>query len=334
MRGIIMIIVLEGSDGTGKTFLAKEFCEMYDARYIHAGYKFKDKQFTYHTAIIHQALEHIKKTGQPVVIDRWWISESVYAEVYRGGTRWPLMGRFMDRILRKAGGVYVFCLHDGGINDYAEKFKDLKKNRKEMYDDPSDIAAMYKELWSGAYKSGYDTHANQIAENGGFSMRDDCFKYSINEQGKNVKKFCAILYNKIKCHDLLESDNFSGGFADSKILMVGDEVSPTRKGKLSWPFHKYSNSGLYITRWLHENNVDEKDLAWCNIHEVDGTANIDRYLDLGPERKIVCLGADATRTFKARFRNHKCFEVIHPQAAARFPFNQDKFDRQMNDALK
>jgi hypothetical protein len=328
-----MIIVLEGADGVGKTYLAKELCRRLNAKYIHAGYKFKDRQFTYHTAIIHIAMEHVRKCNTPAIIDRWWISESVYSEAYRDGTNYPLMGRYMDRIISKLGGIYVFCLHDGSIEDYCVKYEALKASRYEMYKDTRDVALIYQGIWDGSYASGYDNYANQVSESGGFKSRPDCFRYSIEREGKNIAAFCEKIAGALRLPSLINSDNFIGSLYDSSALMVGDEVCPTRKGRLCWPFHKYANSGLYLTRWLHEHLIAEKDLAWVNIHEKDGRDNIARWLCRHEKGTVVCLGKEASRTFGATFKKREYHEAMHPQAAARFPFNRGIFDRQMVNAL-
>jgi hypothetical protein len=326
-----MIIVLEGADGVGKTYLAKEICKRLDAKYIHATYRYKDHQFLYHTAIAHVALEHVRKYHKPVVIDRWWISESVYAEVYRGGTKWPLMGRYMDRIMRKVGGVYVFCLHDGNLDDYGKKFDELKSTRYEMYKDTRDVADIYKGLWEGRY-DGLDTYANQISEQGGFYRREDALRYSIEKEGKDIPAFCQKIIDKMKEPSLIDFDNFTGSLINSKFLLIGDEICHTQKGKLSWPFHKHGNSGLFLTKWLNEHQVNEADLAWVNIHEKNGRENILSWL-ANNRGKVICLGNRAYISFKKFFPRMKCAEVIHPQAAARFPFNRDIFERQMKKAL-
>ena len=75
------IIVLDGPDGAGKTTLAKYLQGHYGAKYIDMTYRWKKNQFEYHTAAIHHAIQLSQK--QLVVIDRWWMSENIYADVYR-----------------------------------------------------------------------------------------------------------------------------------------------------------------------------------------------------------------------------------------------------------
>ena len=103
-----MIIILDGPDGTCKTTLAQELCKAFDARYLHRTYRWKDKIFDYHTA----AMRFAARSKKPIVIDRWWPSEAVYAKAYRGGSEWPLQGRMCARVAINYGAMYIYCLTD------------------------------------------------------------------------------------------------------------------------------------------------------------------------------------------------------------------------------
>ena len=102
------IIVLEGPDGSGKTTLAKMLVDEYGFAYRHLTYRFKDRMHLYHWAALELCLKDAE-TG-PVVLDRWWPSEIVYADVFRGGSKWPLWPRMLDRVALKHGVTYVWCI--------------------------------------------------------------------------------------------------------------------------------------------------------------------------------------------------------------------------------
>ena len=122
MKGLIIV---DGCDGTGKTTLAQAICNRYNGVYMHNTYRWKDKMYLYHTAALHRALK-LSKT-RLVVIDRLWMSEAIYAEVYRGGSPWPHMGRMIDRIVRKHAGMYIIGLSPQG---HKERFDQLKAERE------------------------------------------------------------------------------------------------------------------------------------------------------------------------------------------------------------
>lgn len=125
------IIVFEGPDGCGKTSLAHAMQEYLGARYIHLTYRWKDKMHLYHYAAIRVAA-HLAQ-HQPVLIDRWWPSEIIYAEAYRGGSKFARHFLLLEHIANHIGLVYVVCLPDDRER-YLAHYNELKGKRAEMYD--------------------------------------------------------------------------------------------------------------------------------------------------------------------------------------------------------
>jgi len=129
------IIVLEGPDGTGKTTLAAKLVDDYNAKYIHATWspeleKGMDK---YLLGNIHTAIAHSK--DQLVILDRSWISEFVYSEVFRGGTNFPDLAEQCYNLLNENNAQYIFCIpyFATSIDAYSAHFDKLKESREEMY---------------------------------------------------------------------------------------------------------------------------------------------------------------------------------------------------------
>lgn len=126
------IYILEGPDGVGKTSLGMALQQLTGAKYMHLTYRFKDKMDLYHSAAIRlvaRAAAH-----QPVILDRWWISEIVYADAYRGGSKFYKTHFLLDHIADKLGAVYVMCLpKDRDL--YLKHYNVLKGKREEMYDE-------------------------------------------------------------------------------------------------------------------------------------------------------------------------------------------------------
>src|SRR5690606_37684332 len=142
------IIVLEGPDGTGKTSLAMNLRDHLGARYIHLTYRWPEKMNLYHYAAIRVA-GHLAQ-NQPVIIDRWWPSEIVYAEAYRGGSKFLKHYFMLEHVANKIGVVYVMCLpKDRDL--YLRHYNELKGKRAEMYD--SGMEKVYD-----GYRSFYDNY--------------------------------------------------------------------------------------------------------------------------------------------------------------------------------
>lgn len=100
------IIVIEGPDACGKTTLAETICRMWGGRYIHLSYS-KDL-----LRLWRGSLTRAVKLSQfsPVVIDRHWPSEAVYAKVYRGGSLLEAEAVRCDELMKKLGVIYISCL--------------------------------------------------------------------------------------------------------------------------------------------------------------------------------------------------------------------------------
>lgn len=130
------IIVLEGPDGSGKTSLAKFLQEKFDAEYIHLTWSesLEKRMDEYQFTAIAEA--KYKSKEKLVIIDRHWVSELIYADVYRGGTNWPNLASECYQELEDLNALYVFCLpyKPETIKLYFEEFEKLKSERDEMYD--------------------------------------------------------------------------------------------------------------------------------------------------------------------------------------------------------
>lgn len=139
------IYVLEGPDGAGKTSLAMKLKGLTGARYVHLTYRFKDKMHLYHTAAI-RLVAHLAQ-HQPVVLDRWWPSEIVYADAYRGGSKFTKHYFLLEHIATSLGVVYVVCLPEDK-ELYVKFYNKLKGERVEMYDEGMDrVYEGYREFY-------------------------------------------------------------------------------------------------------------------------------------------------------------------------------------------
>lgn len=139
------ILVFEGPDGCGKTSLARAMQEYLGARYIHLTYRWKDKMHLYHYAAIRVAA-HLAQ-HQPVLIDRWYPSEIIYAEAYRGGSKFARHFLLLEHIANKIGLTYVVCFPDDRER-YLAHYNELKGKRAEMYDEGLErVYDGYKEFY-------------------------------------------------------------------------------------------------------------------------------------------------------------------------------------------
>lgn len=178
------IIVLEGPDGAGKTTLARALQEYLGARYIHLTYRWKDKMHLYHGAAI-RLCAHLAQ-NQPVILDRWWPSEIIYADAYRGGSKFAKYHLLLEHIASNLGVVYVFCL-PGDRDRYLTHYNELKGKRQELYDEGMERV--------------YDGYAYAIKHY--FSLKENVFNYDMYLNFNDNEVSRGIVMREI-CQNILE----------------------------------------------------------------------------------------------------------------------------------
>ncbi len=183
------IIVLEGPDGVGKTSLAHSLQEYLGARYIHLTYRFRDKMDVYHYAAIRLCARLAQ--NQPVILDRWWISEILYAEAYRGGSPFIKRHFLLEHIANCCGLTYVVCLPEDR-QQYLDHYMKVKASRSavELSRDPPEGVEKVYDLYVDFYKTYLGIKENV--------MRYDVFKnFQENEVSRGI-------INRQICQNILE----------------------------------------------------------------------------------------------------------------------------------
>ena len=240
------ILVLEGSDGTGKTTLAKRICEETGAHYMHLTYRWKDRMAFYHMAEFERALK--RSEHQPVVIDRWYPSELIYAKAYRGRTAWPYMYRMLDRVALKHQVGFIMCLPSDKAG-YLADYERLKGEREEMYDSGMDRVYNASAWWWSMVKHRPDW------------KRFDRFDTSLFGQAIPTFNFDPDLPSFIMD---TKDRRFAGNpYADT--LFVGDR-SNQKTRRLMWPFVDIGFSSAWITETFAEMGVPENKIGWLNMY--------------------------------------------------------------------
>lgn len=287
------LIVLEGPDSAGKTTLAKALVEYLGASYMHLTYRFKDNMFDYHTAAIEMCLRKLEHG--PVVLDRWWASELIYARAFRKKSQWPMGGRLLDRVGLKHSVFYVSC-HPESRDDYLEHHMFVKeerykakahalRGREGMVDDQAKVYELYKDWmnWMG--------------------VRDDVFVYDWMTMGDNLDNVCQAItelsYDRLAYHPENWHNRLDRRFAGSPtadFLLVGHQTKLKTRREV-WPFFQHDNSSLWVTQTLEALHIPEDKLAWCNAYNPDGDVQISiEDINVLPEAiEVVALGNEAAK---------------------------------------
>tara|TARA_R110002126_G_scaffold63580_8_gene162916 strand:- start:596 stop:1588 length:993 start_codon:yes stop_codon:yes gene_type:complete len=328
MKGLI---VIDGCDGTGKTTLAEAIIRRFDGVYIHNTYRWPTKMPLYHTAALHRALK-LSRT-RLVVIDRLWMSEAIYAEVYRNGSPWPQMGRMIDRIVRKSGGVYILTQSP---SNHKEKFDKLKTEREEMYDDVELVRQRFDQLFQGGLSGNDRDYAQQLSVFG-MRLRNDVLPYRYDIEGKDLDSYIDlvmnVLYSRIGLQYApalhLQTKNFAGHLHEAEIIFVGDTANSKMRA-VSWPFYDFGNCSEFFADALHSIGFDETRAVYINAHDDSGPMYVNDCLRVKPYMKVICFGNYAYDTMSSFTR--KIHKVIHPSYAKRFN-KRDEFLLQLEGAI-
>ena len=346
MRGLI---VLEGPDAAGKTTLGKRIAERTGGIYLHATYRFRDKMFTYQTALLHKAIR--MSDHHVVVLDRLWPSETIYADVFRNGSRWPLGGRYLDRLLQKHAALHVLCLPPD-VETAVQRHK-ANLDDRHAYDDErfAEVVKRYFDFGWGAEPERRHLYLKNesltdfYSLRGGVMERQDWMEYCIDVQGKELDYYIDCLLDELaelragQPQFLLDPNNFNwlgyhgNGFIGDKpkILFLGEKVN--QKARLvSWPFYEYGNSSLFLTEAVHQLGLDETECCYMNAYTANdheawlAGAGVNCY-----NMTIVPLGQIAKNFMTLRGREAP--GAYHPAYAKRFNLRPE-FIAQVNYAIQ
>lgn len=283
------IIVIEGPDGTGKTTLANALCERLGATYRHLTYRWPDHMYLYHWAAIEQCLKDAERG--PVILDRWWASELVYAAAFRGGTRWPWLHKMLDRVGLKHRVFYVLAQPDDRTK-YIDHFEQLKGKRVEMFDSMTKVYDLFRD-WHHTMKG-----------------RMDFMTYDFMRDAKSPEDFALTVDHIMQeAYDWhagnhgfaldVNDRRAAGQLVCPDILLIGDKSNQKTRRPV-WPFFDVGHSSDWVTSALHRAGIPEHKVAWVNAHGSTGKLQITRsMIDAICPKHIITMGCEAQRAAHA-----------------------------------
>lgn len=192
------IVILEGPDGCGKTTLAEHLVKKFNAEYIHLTWSedLEKVMDEYQLEAIYAAKEISKE--KLVIIDRHWLSEIVYSDVFRDGSSWNGLHQSLMYIIDEAKAINVVCFPEN-INDYHTHYEQLKTEREEMYDGTLDVYAMYSALWSGLPNRTFKSPiCDKIVETGGLQNMGNTLHYDFMLEGHDLDAVDISIIRKLE----------------------------------------------------------------------------------------------------------------------------------------
>ena len=304
------VIVLEGPDCTGKTTLAQNLATRMGGKYLHLTYRWPGKMHHYHQSAMELALRWSQR--QPVVLDRWWPSEVVYASAFRGGTPWPMASRMFERVALKHRFLYVLSMPKDK-QQYLDFYQKTKSASEDVLGPRDRLFDLYQ-AWEVR---------QQLSHN---LLRFDLFNdprtayVQIAEQAwRQLDPFATNLLSSITRPDPF--DRRLAGSHRARFVLVGDQSNPKSR-RPAWPFFEHANSSLWVTQKLEELGLPEVDLVWVNLHDQYGDPQVGReeLRMLFAGRHSVSFGDKVLKTL-SRWDLKPTYQVKHPQYYRRFTPN-------------
>jgi len=167
------IIITDGPDACGKSTLQQAIVEKYGAVSVHLTYPAPEQYQNMFDYQLDELLKAIDLSAENlVVIDRHWISEMIYAKVFRGGSPWPRMPYVMDALCRFNGVLYILCM-PGTIEATVKRHREnIDSNHPYSDEKFTELLQEYNNFY---LKTG--------------AARLDMLRYTIERNGDNLDRF-------------------------------------------------------------------------------------------------------------------------------------------------
>jgi thymidylate kinase len=271
-----MILILEGPDGAGKTTLAETLRHRFQDKSMvhivkHGPYTGVEPEHL--CRIYFRSMSPALTFDDVVIMDRSWLSEPIYGEVYRNGANRIDVERkrMLERVALSRGAVVVHCQPD--FETCVEAFE--KRKSEEYLDDISQLEAVYNEYESIGLTTSLPT------------IHYDYTQDSID-----------WLLDKISRVSIKNGASGGGCFKQGNILMLCDKGPRTnvRASAVVIPFINFlDNDGpsRMLAEALEHEGISERELYWINTQTYQGTPTEPDFIKELKPSKIFALGNNA-----------------------------------------
>ena len=334
------LVILDGPDACGKTTLAKELLKGDMTGYVHLTYdkNWADPNLTLWklqwTSLVKAAIR--LGQGKLTVIDRHWMSEQIYARVYRQGSSLTAECRMWDRVVQRLCGVYVICAPQ--VESATRRHAKMHDERSEMYEpSPSiqEIARKYLLLYFGNDGNCDNDYAGFLSRSGGLQLRDDCCHYDLDHDGNRLDWVVKTIMERVEKRIRTQYPpaltytygNYLGHPSNAKYLFVGERINPNKRGP--WPFVDYGASSATLSNALHRLDFDETTALWTNAFADDQHAKL--LSRLYPRLRVFAFGEAASIYLEENDVQHS--RIVHPAFAKRFG-KTDDLETQLKVAMQ
>lgn len=344
MTGHRGIILLEGSDSSGKSTLAHHFVERYGARYLHP--VIRKQIYRWHLGALRYALR--LADAELVVLDRLWHSEQAYGTAFhdapRGPPQYTIAARCFDRVLLR-NAVTVLCAPRDMRRQERRWHDGRKAGKHEHFDRVREVIQLYADLRFGNVAHPGDGYLDQLIRFGDYTKRSDVMVYDVDEDGPEMDVFAERILLRLQ---LLRStqwqpglisrnQNYVGHLAAAKSLVVGEATPagyPPGWPKWPWMWNDDPLTGAtLLNQALQKIAHREETAVWTNSHDFGDLPGLLRICTDRGIRVITLGGRPVHRVRKLGFQVRT--ELHKPQQDRRFaPYEHEIFARELGEALR
>jgi thymidylate kinase len=303
-----MLIVIEGTDGSGKTTLADELeRRLLGTRHAklvrrHFGPPEQHPLWEYERWLDFYRPGH----GTHVILDRFHWGEMIYSELYRGGSRLGEAGWWhIEQYLRSRGALMVHATGD------PVKIADRQVALGEDFLQVKDATNVWESFRAIAKASILPVETY------------DSTMQHVEDMAEIAISFAAYLENEVSP---LESFPSYIGPLDPELLIVGDQPNdnPGESFQHEAAFPPYpSTSGRFLVEALLSSRSGLGEIGMCNAyHHGAVPIALDRLWTKLGEPPVVALGRRAEHHLNICRVPHR--EVPHPQWQRRFSHAQKR----------
>ncbi len=299
------IVIFEGPDGSGKSTVARVIGQALRVSVDHHGPYIGETQIGQRYL---DAMAPAIANQRHAVLDRSWLSEPIYGDVFRAGVCRisTAQRRMLQRCALSRETLVVICLPS--FETCRRNY--VKRKALEYLENEAQLHAVwqrYAELRSssvGLTILRYDyesTTATQLLE----QVRCHAAKRSPNN-GPGIGRWA-----KPRCVTLLVGEQ------------MGKRVFDGRIAHAETPFVSFSNAGCaaWLTEQLEIAGVSECDLYWINAQQSNGRDTDARFVRELQPRRVIAMGRPAMAWCTKSDLAHVA--VDHPQFWKRFHHHEE-----------
>jgi hypothetical protein len=318
-----VLIVLEGSDGAGKSHLAAAIRDYWpdvgsprDFQLIHTGPPNPPDRCVYqeYESQLDSQAELVMSDSHLMVLDRWHLGDRIYGPHYRGFARYTEGGLLhTEMALSSLGAVKVIC------SPPLEVVQKRVADDGDDYISQEDIPRIHREYLAHAERYGYHVIGTQhVSTTIEFLLRD---AHGKARRARYLAKCSAGTYTGALYPECILAGDELGGTAEKQAANGFTRPFTPAAGHASseWLMSAICRTGFLTT------------LGMVNVNHpgVDAAA----VAALRPRAKWVALGARASKTLENCSVQHTRFE--HPQHARRFRSQfHDEYAEELRQAIQ